>query len=451
MQHDPAKTRVLDAARNLLARTIGMDPDSVGPALLDRVLSERLARSGCASWNDYIQRLNSQPAELEQVVEQVIVPETWFFRDREPFTLLQEFARIRKRTPEDFFAALSAPCSTGEEPYSMAMALLDAGLDPEDFRIDAMDISRDSLEQARQGVFGKNSFRGGLPFNAERYFTETPDGRVVQPRVRDTVRFIHMNLVQPEPFCSRQAYDAVFCRNFLIYLQSDAKQRVIELLRALLKPHGLLFVGHAESLPLLHESFQAVDRPKTFAFRHRPDDKAKALTAAPPQASTPSGRRRAPVAARRDSRSRKAGPSASTQRPEPAPPPPSRPPEPTARDQTQTQTNADQTGKTPDLDQARLLADQGRLDEARSLCQHHIQTTGPGPEAYHLLGLLEEAARRRRQAEEYFKKALYLDPGREETLVHLALLAERQGETSRAAALRRRLQRLQTRSATGEK
>jgi chemotaxis protein methyltransferase WspC len=438
------KKDALELAQAMLGKTIGMDPDSVGPSLLERVLSERQRQTKSPSWTAYQNLLLNDAQEFDALVERIVVPETWFFRDAAPFDLLKELGAAAARTGAAFYSALSAPCSTGEEPYSMAMTLLEAGLDPNKFRIDAADISHSSLKLAQRGIFGKNSFRGQAPFEIEGYFKKTDEGKAIRAEVQRQVRFFQTNLVAPDAFPGDQAYDVIFCRNFLIYLKPDFKTAIIKRLWDLLKPEGVLFVGHAESLPLLYGQFHSINRPRAFAFLKSKDNREYLPGPAPrPGALTPD-------------------PALS-----PSAPPPrcSRPARVSIRQAPATRQREDSPPlreasansarikeilpdiKEDDLQQARRLADEGRLDEAKRLCEQRLEQGRPEAEVYHLLGLVEEAAQRLCAAEAHFKKALYLEPGREETLVHLALLFEQSGKTKQATALRQRLGRLKERVA----
>ena len=147
---------------NLLRRTMGLDAASIGSSLISQTVRLRMQNHGLTKLQDYNKFLQETPAELSALVEAVVVKETWFFRDKEPFTALVQLVLNEwlPGHPVGLLRLLSVPCSTGEEPYSMAMALLDAGLPAERFQIEAVDISSHALESARRAVYRKNSFRG---------------------------------------------------------------------------------------------------------------------------------------------------------------------------------------------------------------------------------------------------------------------------------------------------
>ena len=146
----------------LLARRIGLDPVAMGPHLILRAARRRMAELDVSDLREYAARLADSEAEQQALIEEVVVPESWFFRDERPFRRLADHARERwiaapRRPP---LRILSIPCAGGPEPYSIAITLLDAGLPAGRFRIDAVDVSARLLEVARRGLYSANAFRG---------------------------------------------------------------------------------------------------------------------------------------------------------------------------------------------------------------------------------------------------------------------------------------------------
>jgi chemotaxis protein methyltransferase WspC len=144
--------------------------------------------------------LAAEEKELQQLIELVVVPETWFFRDHEACATLARYAieEWRPAHPDSMMQLLSLPCATGEEAYSMAMALLDAGLPASRFRIDAIDISIKALARAREAVYGRNSFRSTDLSFRDRYFTGAGDTYLLSETVRRQVHFQPGNLVDEQ-------------------------------------------------------------------------------------------------------------------------------------------------------------------------------------------------------------------------------------------------------------
>ncbi len=261
----------LAAVADLLAETIGLDASIVGMESVGVAARECITHCGAADLDAYVAELKRSPDELQELVEDVVVPETWFFRDTEPFVYLSRHAAAKWLTAPNREAVriLSAPCSTGEEPYSIAMTLREAGLISRQFEIDAVDISRRVLLTAARALYGKNSFRGDDPGFRDRYFEKTENGYRLDPSIARSVRFVQGNMVQPDFFKGARPYDAVFCRNLYIYLNPAARVRLLDALDRLLAPSGILFVGHAEVVPMGTERFEAVSHPGAFAYRRR--------------------------------------------------------------------------------------------------------------------------------------------------------------------------------------
>ncbi len=252
----------------LLRARIGLDPAVTGTGLIDRAVRTRMRALGLTEQDSahYLTRLNGSRAELELLIEEVVIPETWFFRDSQPFTLLADrFATSR----ESVLRVLCVPCATGEEPFSVAMALLDHGMRPDQFHILGVDLSHRALGLARRGIYGENAFRGQERSFRDRHFRLTDEGYVLDPAVASTVEFRQGNLVDPSFLSDEPPFDAVFCRNLLIYFDDAARRTALDHLERLVAQDGLLFVGHAENLGPIAARFQPAGPTYCFAFRCR--------------------------------------------------------------------------------------------------------------------------------------------------------------------------------------
>ncbi len=399
----------------ILRKGIGLDAASIGSSLIERTVRLRMKRHGLDSADDYEQMLRTSPEEFNELIEAIVVTETWFFRDREPFNAFTAIAvgEWLPKHPNDPLRILSVPCSSGEEPYSLAMCLLDAGVPQERFQIDAVDISQNALTRAARGLYGKNSFRGSDLSFRNRHFTEVKDGFALSTLVRQQVNFQRDNLLDDGFLADSAPYDFIFCRNLLIYFDRATQVLALAKLNRLLAADGMLFVGPAE-LPLVAESgFASANLPHAFACR-----KAGGPDGPPPP--QPRKKKRGAISTK------------------PAPPlnsalglSPAESPDP-HRDPN-----------IASLRLARRLADSGQLAEAAALCQAHLTQHQDCAEAYYLLGLMKDAADNP-EAMEFYRKALYLDPNHYETLVHAALWLEKQGDAAAAAAFKRRAERAAT-------
>ncbi len=260
---------MLPAVVSLLEKRIGLAAGAVGTELIARVVRRHMGESGISSEDEYVGGLEKSGELWESLVEALVIPETWFFRNRQSFSFLSAFARSEwlDKPREGVVRVLSCPCATGEEPYSIAMTLLDAGMPPGSFLVDGFDISNPLLEKARAGVYGPESFRGSDLAFRDRHFDAEPGGFRLRPSVMEPVRFCKTNILDVGVSLEHGVYDAVFCRNLLIYLTPSAKRRVVRVLERMLDKEGVVFVGHIEHEVFSEFGFERIRRPGVFACR----------------------------------------------------------------------------------------------------------------------------------------------------------------------------------------
>ncbi len=394
--------------------TLGLNTASFGRSGFERVICAAMKRSGVADATAYLELLSTSPEEFERCLEELVVPETWFFRDTEPFILLKQHLCEKwfPSHPGEKVRILSVPCSTGEEPYSIAMTLMEAGILPQQFHLDAAEISRRALTIADRAVYGKGSFRQPLTAAQEAFFTG-PEKKVLSAQhflseaVVRTVHFHRDNLVDPRFFAGQAPYQIIFCRNVLIYLTAEARRLVLENVDRLLAPDGILFTGHAELGILLQHGFTAIRHARAFACRK------KVLSA---QCSVNNSVRSPQSAVRSPLPSALCPQSSALVSP----------------------SSALSTQHIVLHAEALALADRGLFDEAAALCRRYLREQRPHADGYCLLGLIHEAARQSGDAEGCYLKALYLDPDHHETLIHLSLLYQQRGNDRKAALYRQR-------------
>lgn len=401
-------------AQALLRRATGL---SVSKTVAERAVGQRMEQTGVSDSAAYLQALT--PAEMTQLIELVVVPESWLFRDPQAFyatvELVQErWARGRATR------ILSIPCAGGEEPYSMAMALRDGGVPKQAFSIDAYDLSPGCIERAQAGVYGRNAFRAQDVAFRERYFTHVADDayRIIDA-LREQVTFKQGNLLQFDTATYSRHYDVIFCRNLLIYFDKPTTRAAIANLSALLADDGMLLAGYAEVPSFCQNGFAPLQFRQAFALKKEATPPAaviqvaalppptRALRSVPP-APRPAPARAAPAPAARPR-------SVPVQAPQPP---------------------ADL------LAEARRLADRGQLREAGEKCHAHLARVPEAAEAYFMLGIINELAGKMDLADDYWRRCIYLQPDHYEALCHLSLLAERNGNHTAAATLKARAARI---------
>ncbi|WDG80145.1 protein-glutamate O-methyltransferase CheR [Pseudomonas chlororaphis] len=404
---------------DFLKERIGLDVASVGPAIIERAVRQRSIAQQAPSTDHYWQTLQGSRDEQQALIEAVIVPETWFFRYPESFATLAKLALSRLAELKGMRALriLSLPCSTGEEPYSIAMALFDAGLAPHQFKVDGFDVSPLSVERARQAVYGKNSFRGQHSDFRERHFTAEDERYSLSERVREQVRLQVGNLLDPTLLANEPPYDFVFCRNLLIYFDQPTQRQVFEVLKRLTHVEGVLFIGPAEGSLLGRLGMRSIGIAQSFAFsRHYEPEPEPAPVFVPSTLPV-----RQPV--------RSIAPPVRSRPFASAAPSPSPAPTRPANDATTL------------LASIAALANEGKSAEARVACEHYLDTHEPVAQVFYWLGLLSDVAGSALEAQGFYRKALYLDPQHAEALVHLAALLASQGDVAGARRLQERAAR----------
>lgn len=200
---------------------------------------------------------------LQTVVDAMTTNETLWFRDNYPFELLIKELLPQAAAKKTRLRIWSAACSSGQEPYSIAMSALEAQrLTPSVSRlsvdITATDLSNSMLDKCREGCYDELSLARGLPVDRrERYFSPHANGMLqVKPNVKRMVQFKSFNLLHS--YASLGQFDIVFCRNVLIYFSPEVKQKILQQIAALLPPGGILFLGASESISVAGDLFKMV-------------------------------------------------------------------------------------------------------------------------------------------------------------------------------------------------
>ncbi len=404
---------------DFLKETIGLDVTSVGPAIIERAVRQRSIVSQAVSADEYWHTLQGSRDEQQALIEAVIVPETWFFRYPESFVTLAKLASKRLAEINNLRALriLSLPCSTGEEPYSIAMALLDAGLKPHQFKVDGLDVSPLSVEKARRALYGKNSFRGDDIAFRDRHFIAEGESYRLDQRVLEQVRLQVGNLLDPALLAGEPPFDFVFCRNLLIYFDQPTQKLVFEVLKCLTHVDGVLFIGPAEGGLLGRLGMRSIGIAQSFAFSRQgaaPPDPLPTFVPAPLPVPQP------------------------LRNPLPAPVR-SRPFDPVAPLRPAPATSSSDTAAL--LANIAVLADEGKSAEARAACESYLRSHEPVAQVFYWLGLLSDVAGNTLEAQGFYRKALYLEPQHPEALMHLAGLLQAQGDAMGARRLQERAAR----------
>lgn len=276
-----AASRVPSAAlsriRDAIYETSGIFQADNRLYILESRCQKRMQALGIANLNEYYECLTSRPmhrAELVSLLNEITVGETCFFRNRPQFEAIRKIVLPRVMAAKSQIAlrhlrVWSAGCSTGEEPYGLAMLLMDesAGqLKGWTFEVIATDINENSISHAQAGRYGDYSTRNTEPVLLHKYFSAEGKEYCVKPEVKSHVSFKHMNLSDDSRMMFMKGLDVILCCNVLIYFDVASKKRVIQHFHDSLFGHGYLFLGHAESLYGVSGDFQLVHLPSTTAY-----------------------------------------------------------------------------------------------------------------------------------------------------------------------------------------
>jgi chemotaxis protein methyltransferase CheR len=382
------------------------------------VLAAR-ARAHGLSDREYLDRLSGRrwTAEVAELAGALSITETYFFRHEEQFRVLRERVLpelIEARAGQRVLRLLSVGCSSGEEAYSLAIAAIRARPGPDWIvTVTGVDANREMLRRAREAVYSSWSLRDTPEDVRRRWFRPTEDGFRVADEVTGAVRFVEHNVAGDDPQLWHPArYDVIFCRNLLMYLTADVAAELIRRMTRALTEQGFLFLGHTDSLGSRPDGLDVCHANGTVYYQRRAIAPVPSLREQTPAAQP----RRAPAAA------------------------PSRP----VSDQIDRRRllglmrddkfaeALDLAGSADSLTRGVLLAQLGRVDEARDTTNRLLHAGGPQADAHHLLGVCHELDCAELAVGQY-RLAAYLDPQFAMPRLRMGLLARRRGDDRGAA------------------
>ncbi len=275
--HELAKnphSNFLDTIRDVIAARYGFWVQDLWFEKLEKVVAQRMGRRGARHQPAYLDLLTAsargEDNELQELTEELLIGETSFHRNPPQFDALQKIVLpelLRLRTYGRIRIA-SFGCSTGEEPYSVAIAALET-LGPEAasrLEVVGIDARRRALTRAREGRYSELQLREYDDARRERWFTRNGREFEVRQSLRECVRFLCANLADPLPLTG---IDVVFCRNVMIYFQKPFIATLMQSFHGAMNPGGYLFLGHAETASDYRDLFHVVYTDETYFFRRR--------------------------------------------------------------------------------------------------------------------------------------------------------------------------------------
>jgi chemotaxis protein methyltransferase CheR len=257
------KRDLVTAASALLKSRAGLHAEPMVRARLARCLDEGAARLGLTA-EAYLARLETDAGAFQELLDRVTVQHSSFFRDPNQFAALSALLVTATRPAWIW----SAACGNGQEPYSLAMLLEEAGR--EDWQILATDVSSSALTRARAGIYSRSEVAGVSEARLRRFFTRAGHGWEVAPRLRKRVLARVHNLSGSRPPIPGASFSIIFCRNVLIYFDAPTVDACVGRLAACLPPGGHLFLGFSESLPTPSSDLHLIRVGDAFVYRKGP-------------------------------------------------------------------------------------------------------------------------------------------------------------------------------------
>ena len=262
------------ALQSFLLKSSGLSLDRDKQYLVEARLMPVARQAGLASLNELISQIETDRALAKKVTEAMTINETFFFRDRQPFegfrkAILPELLKSRAKTRR--LRIWSAACSTGQEPYSLAMILDEEARALMGWTVEivATDIADSVLKKAREGAYTHFEVQRGMPMpHLVRYFTKRKDHWTVNQTIKARVDFRQQNLMAD--FSHLGVFDAIFCRNVLIYFAPEQKRDVLSRVARCLAPDGYLVLGAAESVIGYSAEFKPHDDHRAILARRPP-------------------------------------------------------------------------------------------------------------------------------------------------------------------------------------
>lgn len=468
---NPVGPDEVERFRALIEDRLGLSCADWQAARLPSLLRERVTRSSFSHAGGYLEWL-SRPGiaetELAVLAEQLTVGETYFFRESRQIDALLGQALpelLRRATPGEPLRFLSAGCSSGEEAYTLAIALRQFLGETARHRatITGIDMNPAAIRKARLAVYSAWSLRSTPDPVQRAWFTEAGAGFRLRDEIRAMVSFEERNLLADDPaFWRPGAFDVIFCRNVSIYFAPQATRAVVTRMAQTILPGGYLFLGHSESLRGISDDFELLNTHETFYYRRKGATRASGLRRAvrpevdgfsePLERESNDRESWAEIIQRSTERinefTKALALRPSSSRPPPAIPEP-KPAFPTALDLFKAErfeeamallTSLREAGSTdPDVEllTAVIYSNQGQFDEAERICLKLTRAEASGDRvaaAHYLLGLCYENAGDRVRAMEHHKTAIRLDQFFAMPHLHLGLLARRAGDTPTARA-----------------
>ena len=242
----------------------GIEIPDMKRSILELRINKRLKEKNMSSVEEWLRYISFDKSELDKFIDFITVGETYFFRTEYQLEIFAEYI-IPELKNHSFVKIWSAGCSTGAEPYTIAIIMLENGV--RNFKVVGTDINQFALQQAKEGVYSKRAIDKVPPDLLKKYFVEKDNSWVIKPELKRYVEFRQLNLVDTTKMMLMRGFHTIFCRNVIIYFPLDVKKKVVRNFYFALEPGGYLILGHSETLSNITTSFEVLHFKGAIVYR----------------------------------------------------------------------------------------------------------------------------------------------------------------------------------------
>lgn len=251
--------------KQLIYEETGIVFDGRKKYFVENRIKEHMEELGMNSVKDYLYRLKTDKSVIKEFISKITVNETYFYREYYHLIALSKIVQTEFKSKKP--RVLSIPCSSGEEPYTIAIVLAEVLGISCNFEVTGVDIDKNALQKAKNAVYGKRSVSKLPSEYLQKYFDKTPEGWAVKPFLRKKVRFMEGNILDRLFLKRLGTFQIVFCKNLLIYFDENSRAKAVNNLYDIIEYGGYLFLGHAESLSRASSLFEPVKIEGSIVYR----------------------------------------------------------------------------------------------------------------------------------------------------------------------------------------
>lgn len=384
----------------VLEEEIGLEPESLGYKYIEKSINNTILKLGQIDEKEFYKEIIINKKSLELFIEEIVISETWFLRNRKSFDYLKVYLNQSKILKSNL-KILSAPCSTGEEIYSIIFMLYESGISSVNCNLAAWDINQLNLLKAKKAIYKKLSLKELNDIEIEKYFTKDENFyKIKDDYLQYKIDFKQINLTK-KLLEINEKYDIIFCRNLIIYLNEKARKKLISNLKHLLKDDGILLVGDSELNYFLNNGFDKIDNNTAIAYKPLPQEINKKLNNK-----------------KKDFKKESLIESISLK----------------IENNTNEKNNIEV--------ELQNLISLNHFDKAELICKENINRNKLDWKNYFWLGVIFFIKEDYNKSKDYFLKVLFLNPLEYDTLIYLSIIENREGNLEKSDLYKKRAKKI---------